>query len=131
MSSGLTHHSESKQNRGGARKEVRCEASESRTENELSRHVVQTRRPGRNPPCRAGHRQAQDSVSRAHTSSPARPLQLEKWHMRKQGSSYTLTFEDAIQVWHRHWDGEFQHRIAATFDVNPGRISEVLNEHKH
>ena len=37
-----------------------------------------------------------------------------------------LTFEDAVEVWTRYKNGEFQHRIAAYFDVNPGRVSEVV-----
>lgn len=45
--------------------------------------------------------------------------------------SYTLTFEDAVQIWLRHRAGEFQNRIAASFDVNPGRVNEVLKERKH
>lgn len=45
--------------------------------------------------------------------------------------SYTLTFDDAVQIWFRHWAGEFQNRIAASFDVNPGRVNEVLKERKH
>lgn len=45
--------------------------------------------------------------------------------------SYTLTFDDAVQIWLRHWAGEFQNRIAASFDVNPGRVSDVLKERKH
>jgi plasmid maintenance system antidote protein VapI len=40
--------------------------------------------------------------------------------------SYQLTFEDAVKVWMMFWDGWFQNRIAAHFDVNPARISEVL-----
>lgn len=39
--------------------------------------------------------------------------------------SYTLTFEDAVQIHLRIWAGELQSRIAADFDVNGGRISEV------
>ncbi|MCJ8507776.1 hypothetical protein MUU53_07600 [Rhizobium lemnae] len=44
--------------------------------------------------------------------------------------SYALTFDDAVQIWLRHWTGEFQNRIAASFDVNPGRVNEVLKERK-
>ncbi|WBU52770.1 hypothetical protein [Paracoccus sp. SCSIO 75233] len=40
--------------------------------------------------------------------------------------SYKLTFEDAVQIWKRYLNGEFQNRIAASFDVNPGRVNEVL-----
>lgn len=45
--------------------------------------------------------------------------------------SYRLTFHDAVRVWKMHWDGWFQNRIAAEFDVNPGRVNEVLKGHKH
>ena len=39
--------------------------------------------------------------------------------------SRRLTQEDAVQVWFMLWDGWLQSRIAAYFDVNAGRISEV------
>lgn len=39
--------------------------------------------------------------------------------------SHTLTFEDAIEIHRMLAEGWFQNRIAAQFDVNPGRISEV------
>jgi predicted XRE-type DNA-binding protein len=42
-----------------------------------------------------------------------------------------LSFKDAVEVWLRHWAGEFQHRIAASYDVNQGRISDVINERLH
>ncbi len=51
--------------------------------------------------------------------------------MRRQTPSYKLTFTDAIRVWLRSWTGEFQNRIAASFDVNPGRVNEVLKERSH
>nr|CAD6602914.1 hypothetical protein RTCK_01237 [Rhizobium sp. TCK] len=44
--------------------------------------------------------------------------------------SYALTLDDAVQIWLRHWNGEFQNRIAASFDVNLGRVNEVLKERK-
>jgi hypothetical protein len=44
--------------------------------------------------------------------------------------SYRLTREDAIKVWLLYWEGYFQNRIAAMFDVNPARVNEVLKEHK-
>ena len=44
--------------------------------------------------------------------------------------SRALTFDDAVQIWLRHWNGEFQNRIAASFDVNPGRVNDVLKERK-
>lgn len=40
--------------------------------------------------------------------------------------SHKLTFDNAIEIWQRHRNGEFQNRIAAYFDVNPGRVNEVL-----
>lgn len=45
--------------------------------------------------------------------------------------TYRLTFEDAVNVWLRHWNGEFQHNIAASYAVNPGRINEVLKERNY
>lgn len=45
--------------------------------------------------------------------------------------SRVLTYEDAIQVWILAWDNWYQHRIAAHFDVNQGRVSEVLNHKRH
>jgi hypothetical protein len=42
-------------------------------------------------------------------------------------ASRRLTFDDAVEIWVR-WSttSEFQNRIAAAFDVNPGRVNEVL-----
>ena len=48
-----------------------------------------------------------------------------------QKPSYSLTFDDAVVVWLRHWNHEFQNRIAAFFDVNPGRVNDVLSGKKH
>ncbi len=39
--------------------------------------------------------------------------------------SKKLTYSDAVAIWKRIKRGEFQNRIAADFDVNPGRISEI------
>lgn len=48
-----------------------------------------------------------------------------------KGACPRLTFEDAILIWRVHWNGELQSRIAARFDVNQGRISEVLSGKLH
>ena len=42
-------------------------------------------------------------------------------------ASRRLSFDDAVEIWVR-WSktSEFQNRIAARFDVNPGRVNEVL-----
>lgn len=42
-----------------------------------------------------------------------------------------LTFNDAVEVWRRHFLGEKQHHIAQVFGVNQGRISEILKERRH
>ena len=42
-----------------------------------------------------------------------------------------VTFDEAVEVWRLHELGVAQHRIAARFGVNPGRVNEVLKEHKH
>jgi hypothetical protein len=43
----------------------------------------------------------------------------------------TLTFDDAVDIHLRYWSGEFQHRIAAYYGVNQGRINEVLKGKTH
>ena len=45
--------------------------------------------------------------------------------------SYTLTFNDAVEIHHKIFAGEFQNRIAACYDVNPGRISEIKTGQLH
>lgn len=44
---------------------------------------------------------------------------------------YQITFDDAVDIWLRHWSGEYQHHIAASYGVNPGRVNDVLKERKH
>jgi hypothetical protein len=45
--------------------------------------------------------------------------------------SPTLTFDDAVEVWRRHFLGEAQHHIAQAFGVNQGRVSEILTAKRH
>jgi len=45
--------------------------------------------------------------------------------------TYRLTFNEAVDIWLRHWAGEYQHRIAASYDVNQSRVNDVLNERLH
>jgi len=45
--------------------------------------------------------------------------------------SRRLSFEDAVEIQRRLRTGEFVHRIAADFDVNPGRVSEIRHGFKH
>lgn len=41
--------------------------------------------------------------------------------------SRRLTFDDAVEIWVvRLKTGEFQNRIAAQYDVNPGRVNAIL-----
>lgn len=49
----------------------------------------------------------------------------------RKTNSPRLTFDDAVEVWKRYWAGEYQHRIAAYFDVNAGRINEVIKRKRH
>jgi hypothetical protein len=39
--------------------------------------------------------------------------------------SRRLSFDDAVEIHRRLKRGEFVNRIAAHFDVNPGRVSEI------
>jgi hypothetical protein len=45
--------------------------------------------------------------------------------------TYRLTFNDAVDIWLRHWAGEYQHTIATSYDVNQSRVNDVLNERLH
>lgn len=45
--------------------------------------------------------------------------------------TYRLTFDDAVNVWLKYWNGIYQHRIAADYGVNPGRVNDVLKERMH
>jgi hypothetical protein len=45
--------------------------------------------------------------------------------------TYQLTSDDAVDIWLRHWAGEYQHHIAASYGVNPGRVNDVLKGRKH
>ena len=51
--------------------------------------------------------------------------------LEMKNPSYQLTSDDAVQVWLRHWQGEYQHSIAASFGVNQGRVNEVLKGKRH
>jgi hypothetical protein len=42
-----------------------------------------------------------------------------------------LTFYEAVDVWLRHWSGQYQHDIAADYEVNPRRVNDVLKERTH
>jgi hypothetical protein len=46
--------------------------------------------------------------------------------MRSKNVSRHLTLENAIEIWRRRLAGEAQHVLAAAYQVNPGRIAEVL-----
>lgn len=49
----------------------------------------------------------------------------------QQNPSYKLTFDDAVHIWLRRWTGEYQHHIAASYGVNPGRVNDVLKGRKY
>jgi hypothetical protein len=44
---------------------------------------------------------------------------------------YRLSFDDAVDIWLCHWAGEYQHNIAASYGVNPGRVNDVIKHRKH
>jgi hypothetical protein len=45
--------------------------------------------------------------------------------------TYRLTYDDAVDVWLRYWNGEYQYQIAASYPVNQGRINDVLKDRLH
>jgi hypothetical protein len=42
-----------------------------------------------------------------------------------------FTFTEAVDVWLRYWDGQYEHHIAASYGVNPARVNDVLKERAH
>ncbi|MGY4283748.1 hypothetical protein ACVWXO_002968 [Bradyrhizobium sp. LM2.7] len=42
-----------------------------------------------------------------------------------------FTFEEAVDVWLRRWNGQFQHEIAAAYVINARAVNHVLNEIAH
>ena len=46
--------------------------------------------------------------------------------MRTNAVSRHLTLVDATEIWRRRRNGEVQHKVVAAFDVDQGRISEIL-----
>jgi cupin superfamily acireductone dioxygenase involved in methionine salvage len=45
--------------------------------------------------------------------------------------SYQLSNDDAVEVWLRHWRGDYQHTIAAIYGVNQGEINKILKERRY
>ena len=45
--------------------------------------------------------------------------------MSKRSVSHRLTFEEAVDIHLRLFDGELYQRIAASYDVNQGRVADV------
>jgi hypothetical protein len=43
----------------------------------------------------------------------------------------SFMFDEAVDVWLRHWSGQIQSEIAADYRINAGRVNEVLKERKH
>jgi len=42
-----------------------------------------------------------------------------------------FTFDEAVDVWLRHWSGLYQHEIAAAYRINAGRVNDVLKGRAH
>jgi hypothetical protein len=42
-----------------------------------------------------------------------------------------FTFEEAVDVWLRHFSGQYQHQIAAAYVINVRAVNHVLKEKTH
>jgi len=42
-----------------------------------------------------------------------------------------FTFEEAVDVWLRHFGGQYQHQIAAAYVINVRAVNHVLKEKNH
>lgn len=56
---------------------------------------------------------------------------MNKTNDNHRAPSASLSFEDAVTIQLLLMSGLFQNRIAAQFDVNPGRVSEIKTGHAH
>ena len=74
-----------------------------------------------------GHRALPRIFANPKESQPAEITQL----LFQSGSKTKFAFEEAVDVWLRHWSGQHEHHIAADYRINAGRVSEVLTEKKH
>ena len=99
-------------------------------------HALERAGPNSTSHSRAGRVEAHADLESARASlsslavdCPERTPQMRK--VDKQAPSYKLTFDDAVEIWIRYWNGEYQNRIAASYDVNSARVSEVLKETVH
>jgi hypothetical protein len=54
-----------------------------------------------------------------------------KMHLHKRRPSPKLSYADAVEIHKRLRRGEYLNRIAADYDVNPGRISEIKTGKLH
>ena len=46
-------------------------------------------------------------------------------------SKTKFTFEEAVDVWMRHFSGQYQHQIAAACVINVRAVNHVLKEKAH
>ena len=42
-----------------------------------------------------------------------------------------FTFEEAVDVWLRHFSGQYKHQIAAAYVINVRAVNHVLKEKTH
>jgi hypothetical protein len=42
-----------------------------------------------------------------------------------------FTFEEAVDVWMRHFSGQYQHQIAAAYVINVRAVNHVLKQKTH
>jgi hypothetical protein len=42
-----------------------------------------------------------------------------------------FTFDEAVDVWLRSWSGQYQHQIAAAYEINVRAVNHVLKEKSH
>jgi hypothetical protein len=42
-----------------------------------------------------------------------------------------FTDDEAVDVWLRSWSGQYQHQIAAAYEINVRAVNHVLNEKTH
>jgi hypothetical protein len=59
------------------------------------------------------------------------PDGLQRMELTLTTPKTKFTFEEAIDVWSRHFSGQYQHQIAAAYVINVRAVNHVLKDKTH
>jgi hypothetical protein len=59
------------------------------------------------------------------------PLRAPEMELSLTTSKTKFAFDEAVDVWLRHFSGQYQHQIAAAYVINGRAVNHVLKEKTH